>query len=132
MTEVTTIDSWDELISLDDADYTNVPIGGGKSVRLGSLSAARMIQWFEDQKDEEKSKINGLVLVAECLVDSNGKRIGKLADVLKLRDKNPETLKKLRLAAIELNNLEVKGVERPNDSSDSPAVPTSTGDSPTD
>lgn len=126
------IESWDELLELDDTEYATVQLTPTKSVRLGSLSAARMLQWFLDQKDEEKAKSNGLVLVAESLVDSKGKRIGRVADMLKLRDKNPASLDKLRAACIELNRLEVKGAERPNGSGEPTAATTATGDSPTD
>lgn len=132
MSEVENIETWDDLLALDDTEYKIVQLTPTKSVRMGSVSAARMLQWFEDQKDEEKVKTNGLVLVAESLVDSEGKRIGKVADMLKLRDKNPESLDKLRAACIELNRLEVKGAERPNGSGETTVASTSTGDSPTD
>lgn len=132
MSEVTNIESWDDLLALDDTEYRVVELTPTKSIRLGSLSAARMLQWFLDQKDEEKVKSNGLVLVAESIVDSKGKRIGKVADMEKLREKNPVTLDKLRTACIELNRLEVKGVVLPNASGEPQAATTATGDSPTD
>lgn len=102
-----TIQSWDELLAVDDAEYVDVPVGK-KIVRLGSLSSAEMLVWIRDQDDDEKAKTGGLVLVAKCIVDSDGKRIGKLEDMIRLREKQPKTVKRLVRAAIDLNELEVK------------------------
>lgn len=133
MSEVATIESWEELVELDDADYATVKVGG-KQVRLASLSSSRMMRWFEDNRDPEKANDNGLVLIAESIVNSTGKRIGKLDQILKLRDKNPETVMALRDACIRLNRLTLKDEQSPNASSE-PVVQTtetSTSGSPTD
>lgn len=107
------IESWDDLLLMDDTDYTTVPIGdGSKSVRLGSLSAADMLQWLHDNEDDEKRKTNGLVLVAKSMVNPKGERIGNLAEMLKLREKQPKTVKKLVAAAVALNELNVKEPEK--------------------
>lgn len=117
MSDDKVIGTWEELLEVDDAEYTEVPVGSGKSVRLGSISSNEMIKWIEDNGDDEKVKTNGLVLVAKCLVDAEGKRIGKVADMLQLRDKQPKTVKKLVDAAVALNNLVVRSAEK-NDSSE--------------
>lgn len=120
------VNSWDELLKADDTDYATVEVGVGHIVRLGSLSAAEMLQWITDQEDTEKAKTNGLVLVAKCLVDSEGKRYGKLDDVKALQTKQPKTVRKLVKAALALNDLNVKA-ETKNDSGE--AIPSA---SPTD
>lgn len=109
------VSTWADLLALDDTDYVEVPVGN-KVVRLGSLSIAEMRVWSGDNDDAEKSKINGLVLVAKCMVDAIGTRIGNLDEVIKLRDKQPKTVKKLVDAAVLLNSLTLKAEEK-NDSS---------------
>jgi hypothetical protein len=111
------IERWEDLLDLEDSDYETVVIGK-RSVRLASLSAGRMLQWLKDNRDESKAPDNGLVMIAESIVDGNGKRIGKIEDILKLREKSPVTLKKLRDACIKLNRLQVKDEPAPNDSSE--------------
>lgn len=115
MSETKVIESWDDMLAVDDTEYMAVEIGEGRYIRLGSLSAAEMINWLTDQQDEEKSKTNGLVLVAKCMVNSRGLRIGKLDKIIELRKKQPKTVKKLIRAATKLNELEVKE-ETKNDS----------------
>lgn len=119
------VESWEELLGADDTEYTDVTVGH-VVVRLGSLSSKEMLAWVADQADEEKKKTNGLVLVAKCLVDKTGKRIGKVDEMLKLRDKQPKTVRRLVDAAVALNEMNVKAKEK-NDSSetkpsDSPSV----------
>jgi hypothetical protein len=115
MSEV--INSWDELFTEDDGvEYTNVELGN-RVARLASLSGTEMLQWLQDNDDEEKAKTSGIVLVVKCLVDAEGKRIGKLDDMLRLREKQPKMMKKLIKAALELNELIVKP-ETKNESSE--------------
>lgn len=100
--------SWDDLLaSKEDTEFAEVPVGGEKVVRLGTLSAADMLTWLAANSDDEAKKINGLRLVAMSMVDSDGARIGVLADVVRLREKNPKTIKKLVDAAVKLNGLSV-------------------------
>ena len=118
------VNQWEELLSAEDTDYVNVDVGN-KSVRLGSLNALELVEWIERQSDEEKKKTNGLWLVAKCLVNDTGQRIGKMDEVVKLREKALKTIKALVKAALALNGLEAK--KGPNEPSE-----TKSGDSPTD
>ena len=97
---------------------------GSKHARLGSLNAADLLVWLRNQDDGELKKTNGLWLVAKCLVNSKGERIGNMDEVGRLREKAPKTLKLLVKAAVTLNGLDAKF---PNDESE-----TNSGDSPTD
>lgn len=126
MSEPKVVESWDELLNVNDTEYANVEIAPGVVVRLGSLSAQGMLDWIEQTAgDEEKAKANGLLLVAMCLVDSDGNRIGKLDTMTDLRRKQPKTAKKLIDKALELNDLRASEKEK-NDSSGatSPVPPT--------
>lgn len=124
MSEV--INSWDELFAEDDGvEYATVALGN-RFARLGSLTGTEMLEWLHDNDDEEKAKTSGIVLVVKCLVNDAGERIGKLDDMLRLRDKQPKMMKKLIRAALELNELIVKDSTKNESSEAQPSA------SPTD
>jgi hypothetical protein len=121
----TVLNQWEEVLEAEDTEYVTVPIGkSGKSARLGSLNGEDLLTWFANQRDPEQKKTNGLWLVAKCLVNDTGQRIGNMDDVLRLREKAPATIKALVEAAVTLNKLDVKAPNAPSE--------TSTGDSPID
>lgn len=125
--------SWDEVLGTEDTDYVEVP-AGSKTLRLGSVSGAVMLEWFANQEDPIKAETNGLWLVAQSLVDKDGKRIGKVDEVTRLREKNPRTMRALIKAAVELNGLQLKLPERKNESSEtvSDVSPISSPSAPTE
>jgi hypothetical protein len=114
------LSTWEDVLAVEDTDYTEIEIAKDKSVRLGTLSSADLLKWLEEN-DEKGVKDNGLKLVAQSLVDADGNRIGRLAEIIRLRDKAPKTVKKLVDAAATLNGLTVaKKVAEKNDSSEVP------------
>ena len=101
------VKTWEEALAVDDTEYAEVPVGSkGHTFRLASWNAAELLAWLYDQGDTEKQKTNGLVLVAKCLVNDEGQHIGKLDQVMRLREKQPKTVKRLVKAAVVLNGLD--------------------------
>ncbi len=125
MSEQKVINSWDELLAADDMDHAEVPFGNGYVARLGSLSALEMLKWTEDQREEANKEANGLLLVAMCLVDQDGKRCGNVEDMKRLREKNPKTMQLLIQAAVTLNGMHATVKEKNDSSAATPsALPT--------
>lgn len=114
MSDTKNINTWEDLFTQEDTNPVPVPLPSGRVVFMQPLTANRILEWFRDQQDDEKAKTNGLVLVAESLVSENGTRIGKLDDIVKLREKTPDVLQVLREAALSVNGIEVKLRENPS------------------
>lgn len=131
------VDSWDDLLAADDTlgtTFRDVKLTDTKSVRLASLPALDLLAWLADNRDAEKVKTNGLVLITKCIINEKGERIGKLDEVVALQKKQPGTLKRLRAAAIEINDLQdlIPGYGKsPNDSGETTEQSTPSGASPT-
>ena len=116
------VETWEELLEdPSDVEYVDVTIGK-RTVTLASVNSEEMMEWFTRQADPELKKTNGLWLVAKCLVNSKNERIGNLDEIVRLREKQPASVKKLVEAAVELNHISVKReAEAKNDSQEGPA-----------
>lgn len=68
-------ESLDEILKIDDSEYKKVKAWGGKPARLGSLTAMQMVRFLENNDKPEQRRRNGLILIAQSLVDSKGKRL---------------------------------------------------------
>ena len=121
--------SLDEILQKDDTQYreVEVPEWGG-TVRLGSLTAGKMIEFFE-KKDEGDKKTLAMRLFLECLVDDSGKRIGDKAKLEALKEKNLQVFVRLLPDMLDLNGMGTKSVPVEDAKNDSAA--TGSGGSPT-
>jgi len=128
------ISSWEDLMdpNVEEPRYGVVKIGT-RNVRVASVSAAEIIEFIEANDDPANRNDNTLRLIARSVVDKDGKRIGKIDELAKLKDKAPTTLIKLRDKCLEVNGLVVKKDEAPlkNDSREED-TPSSRIDSPSD
>lgn len=116
-----TINTWEELLdeTVEEPVYGSVQIGS-KIIRIASLPTAQEVMAFiEAQNIEGADRVtNVLKLIARCVVNEAGERIGKLEDIERLRAKHTATLVKLKDAVMSINGLQPKaGAERKNDSS---------------
>lgn len=68
-------ESLDAILQEDDAEYATIKAWGGRPARLGSLTAMQMIRFLENNDKPEQRRRNGLILIAQSLVDSKGKRL---------------------------------------------------------
>lgn len=67
--------SFDELLNANGTKFDTVECHG-KTLRLGSLSSADMIEWIRiNNGDEAQSKFAGLELLVRSIVDAEGNRI---------------------------------------------------------
>src|SRR6185369_2724429 len=128
------VESWEDFFdgNEEETEYVTVTLGD-KEVRLGSVSADDIVEFFERQNDEGTRPTNGLWLVARSLVNSKGERIGDLDELTRLRKKQPSVMKKLIEAASAINGLTPKAIEETkNDSQEGPIgiSPTSSPEAP--
>lgn len=65
----------DELLSEPDVRYEDVKTARGL-VKLASASSADVIEWLAENEDEAKKSRSGLRLLARCILDKDGKRLG--------------------------------------------------------
>jgi hypothetical protein len=135
--------SFDEYTADSGFRYENVEMLDGRTVRVGSVSSADIIRWFEENDDPILRKFSGLRLLAKCWINPDGTRIGdgllgaareamREAAVERLKLGDSRENGRLVARCLEMNGLRVvrKGAPLPNDSSEAPQ-PT-TGASPID
>lgn len=113
------VNTWEELLdeSVEEPRYKEVEIGT-RVVRMASVPSTEVLAFIDEQNSDSGRSGSTLRLIARCIVDKDGHRIGKLDEVEKLAKKSPPTLVKLRDAALEVNGLKVKAGDEPtkNDS----------------
>lgn len=68
--------SFDDLLAEPDVRYADVKLARG-TARLASASSLDVIEWLKENEDPEKSKLSGLRMVARCMLDAEGKRLGE-------------------------------------------------------
>jgi hypothetical protein len=108
------------MLDAEDTTYSvvNMPEWGGK-VRLGSLTAADMMEWLE--ANESAKKTAGLRLIVKSLVDKDGKRVGNDEAIHKFAKKNTKAIDRLIKEILKLNGLDTKTqADAKNDSSETP------------
>jgi hypothetical protein len=64
----------DELLEANDTQFDTVK-AYGKTVRIGSLSSADMIEWLEGNDQPETKRFAGINLLVKSVVNSSGVRI---------------------------------------------------------
>lgn len=125
------INSWEELLdgTVEEPIYDTVQVGN-KMVRIASLPTAQeVVAFIEAQNAEGADTVtNVLKLIARCIVDKDGNRIGKVEELERLRKKNTATLIKLKQAVMKINGLQpLTEKERKNDSSETASSVSPTG-----
>ena len=68
-------DSFEDVLAQADTEYRTVKAWGGKMARIGSLTAAQMIAFLENNEDPAKKRGNGLMLITQSLVNKEGLRL---------------------------------------------------------
>jgi hypothetical protein len=56
-------ESLEDILNTDDSEYRYVKAWGGKTARVGSLTAGQMITFLENNDKLEKRRENGLLLI---------------------------------------------------------------------
>lgn len=91
-------ESLDDIVSTDDVEYKTIKSWGGRTARIGSLTAAQMITFLENNDIPAKKRENGLMLITLSLVNREGKRLvdpddkeAIKASIVKLRNRNAKT-----------------------------------------
>lgn len=95
-----------ELEQANDTEYVEVE-AFGKTLRLGSLNSADMMEWIEGNETEKKNA--GVTLIVKSLVDKDGKRVPKEKFdelVAAFRNKSAKSNTKVITAALKLNGFE--------------------------
>lgn len=108
-------ESFDDVLSTSDTEYRTVKAWGGKMARVGSLTAGQMISFLENNDDVTKKRINGMMLIAQSLVDKTGKRLVNSTDkaaldaaIESLKGKDAGSNGRVVTAILELNGLNKK------------------------
>ncbi len=111
--------SFDELVADADMQFADIETLRGV-VKLGTVSSADILEWFDENEDKEKRTLSGLRLLVKCIVNPDGSRIGddaKDADDKKLKRevavqamarRDSKENGQLVKAVLELNGLKVK------------------------
>jgi hypothetical protein len=73
--EADLFESFKDILDSMDTEYRTVKAWGGKYCRIGSLTANQMITFLENNDDPTKKRTNGVMLIAQSLVDKQGKRL---------------------------------------------------------
>lgn len=98
--------SFSEFLATDGIDYVEVPIRGGDSVRLGSITAEDFAAWTElRESGPEGRKTSGALLICRSLVDENGVRVGNEAQLAQVQKMNLKTTETLLKAIFKLNGI---------------------------
>jgi hypothetical protein len=112
MSEVKPFSPLDEIIAADDTKYDTVE-AYGKTVRIGSLSSADMIDFIEKQMDSKGAgRFAGIYLLVMSLVGPNGERVAKEerdATVEVFKNKHAASNRAVIRAARHLNGLDDLG-----------------------
>jgi hypothetical protein len=74
--------SFDEFLAEPDIRYEDVEIGGGAIggkkrgiLKIGSVSSADILEWFEENENPATKKFAGLRLAVKSIVNPDGSRI---------------------------------------------------------
>lgn len=125
--------SFDKLRTADKTEYDVVKVYG-EEVRVGSLTAAEILKWVEENDTDRKNA--GLRLIVRSVVDEEGNRLPVASHeewMVVFNNKNPRENGKLVRAILALNGLGKKAEEvqeaLKNDSSET-ATDASPSDSP--
>jgi hypothetical protein len=108
-------ESLDDVIGTVATEFKRVRAWGNKVARIGSLSAGQMINFLENNEVQAKRRRNGLILIAQSLVDKDGKRLVNTEDnealeqaVNRLMKQDANVNGKLVDIILELNGLNIK------------------------
>lgn len=94
-----------EIESVQDTVYEDVEAWGG-TVRLGSLNAADLISFLQENKSEAGQRNANIRILIQSLVDDEGNRIGKYPDHMSLfQKKSAKTVNDIASRIIALNGL---------------------------
>jgi len=97
----------DEILSINDLEYSTVKAWGGKDVRLQSLTAGDMID-FQESMEGEAKRTAGLRLIIKSAVDGDGRPIFTDKHLGMLREKSQRITNTIVAAILKLNGMEVK------------------------
>jgi hypothetical protein len=108
-------ETMDEIVSAGGTEFRTLKAWGGKAARIGSLTAGQLINFLNNNDDPAKRRMNGLILIAQSLVDKAGKRLVDTKDneamskaIDQLKDKDAKVNATLVEKILELNGLNKK------------------------
>lgn len=102
--------SFEELAEEGNVVTDTVPFGKGE-LKLASLNSEDMIEWHQDNLDEEKKKLSGFRLLIKSIVDEAGNRIPKERHdefLAMFRGKDANVIRRAVSKALELNGMRLK------------------------
>lgn len=102
--------SFEQLKNADLVEYDTVPVYGGEQ-RIGSLTAAQILEWVEENDDPVKRKEAGLRLIVRSVVDGEDNRIPESEQdtwIGVFKNKNPRQNGILVQRILTLNGLSAK------------------------
>ncbi len=94
--------SLNDILGVDDTRYVTVDVWGGK-MRLGSLSAAELVEHTERNQTSSGRKMAGVRLILKSMVDADGHRIGRMDQADALNKKSIVEISKVVAAIWKLN-----------------------------
>lgn len=111
--------SAEDILSVDDLEYEDVPIPEWKgTVRISMMSADRLVA-FDETMSKPENKSQGMFLILfETATDASGNRLFTTPEQFeRLKKKNLRVLNKLQLVAMKINMISVRSkAELKNDS----------------
>lgn len=121
--------SFDEYSESEGVRFDEIPTSRGV-VKVGSVSSADILEWFDENEDPKLKKFAGLRLLAKSFINPDGSRIPKEnreAAVAKFSQHDAVENGKLVKACLELNGLRQKAAQSPNASGEAPTDASPTG-----
>lgn len=99
--------SMDEVAAAPDVEYDTVVAWAGKPIRIGSLTAADLIEWSEASEGEAK-RTAGVRLIVRSMVDKDGNRIANDTHIGVFAKKSHKITETIVRAILKLNGMDVK------------------------
>lgn len=115
MTEAATdlVTSLEDLIA-SEVDYDTVLLPGGKTVRIGAISAGDLIEYNELRSTPDGRRWSGPVIINRSLVDKDGRRIGLQKPFAEMTDEEKAKLGELRNMPMPTSEALIKAIFKLN------------------
>jgi hypothetical protein len=107
------VGSFDDLIA-SVVDYDTVDLPGGKTARIGGISAGDLIEYNELRSTPDGRKWSGPVIISRSLVDDSGRRIGILTPFAEMTDEEKAKIAELRKMNMAASEALIKAIFKLN------------------
>lgn len=107
------VGSMDDLIA-STVDYDTVDLPGGKTARIGGISAGDLMEYNELRATPEGRRWSGPVIISRSLVDRDGARIGILTPFADMTPEEKAKLAELRKMSMGASEALIKAIFRLN------------------